>query len=108
MKQLQAETAPILSAREVTDSTTAAMGGVREASSASGIPDGGVGEGGKNQREPLASKLFVAPRLHPFNSAQFENFVSNLAIALKQTPIMDRFEVEVRHGVGENARDVLV
>eukprot|EP00752_Nemacystus_decipiens_P004125 g3774.t1 len=46
---------------------------------------------------PLVSTLLVAPRLHPFNAAKFDSFARNLAIALKQTPIMDRIEVEVYH-----------
>lgn len=50
----------------------------------------------QGQSEPLASTLLVTPRLHPFNSAQFDNFAQNLGIALKQTPIVDRIEVEVR------------
>ena len=56
---------------------------------------GGGGGGEGRQREPLASTLLVTPRLHPFNAAEFENFGRNLEIALKQTPIMDRIEVEV-------------
>lgn len=46
---------------------------------------------------PLVSTLLVAPRLHPFNAAKFDSFARNLAIALKQAPIMDRIEVEVYH-----------
>lgn len=52
--------------------------------------------------EPLVSTLLVAPRLHPFNSALFENLARNVDIALKQTPIMDRVEVEVRWVRGAN------
>eukprot|EP00903_Cladosiphon_okamuranus_P010988 g10377.t1 len=51
----------------------------------------------ESRRPPLVSTLLVAPRLHPFNAAKFDNFARNLAIALKQTPIMDRIEVEVYH-----------
>lgn len=59
-----------------------------------------TGGGAKEERvvrdEPLAATLLVAPRVHPFNAALFENLSLNLAIALKQTPIMDHIEVEVR------------
>lgn len=81
VSQLQAKVKPILSAEEGSHSVAIHGGGV---------------EGGDSDRDPLASTLLVAPRLHPFNSAQFEHFASNLAIALKQTPIIDRFEVEVQ------------
>ena len=53
-------------------------------------------EGAAQEGRPLVSTLLVAPRLHPFNAAKFDSFARNLAIALKQTPIMDRIEVEVR------------
>lgn len=59
-------------------------------------PEPGRGEAvAVRERGPLVSTLLVAPRLHPFNAAKFDNFARNLAIALKQTPIMDRIEVEV-------------
>lgn len=61
-------------------------------------PAGGEGKTEEVARdEPLAATLLVAPRVHPFNAALFENLALNLAIALKQTPIMDRIEVEVRN-----------
>lgn len=53
-------------------------------------------ESSREESRPLVSTLLVAPRLHPFNAAKFDNFARNLAIALKQTPIMDKIEVEVR------------
>lgn len=93
VSQLQEEVKPILSAEEVSHSVATVDGGRGTTTLAT---HGGGVEGGENERDPLASTLLVAPRLHPFNSAQFENFASNLAIALKQTPIMDRFEVEVQ------------
>lgn len=61
-----------------------------------GGPTDGEDSDGLGTMKPLRSTLLVAPRLHPFNAAQFDNFARTLAIALKQTPIMDRIEVEVR------------
>lgn len=67
--------------------------------------------------DPLVSTLLVSPRLHPFNSAMFENLARNVDIALKQTPIMDRVEVEVggmflgvffRLGLGLEGGDILL
>lgn len=63
--------------------------------------DGGVvAEGGA-----LASKMLVTPRINPFNAALYKNLARSLGIALKETPIMDRIEVEVREGGERDTND---
>lgn len=99
MTELQVKVLPMLEAqarRGFPSSTPAAS------SEAEGTEDGAVAQrsqdddGGESRScDPLVSTLLVAPRLHPFNSALFENLARNVDIALKQTPIIDRVEVEV-------------
>lgn len=102
--KLQDKAAPVLASqrRSLSAATEAAV----VAAVAEGGKDEGTASRGKEEEEeggrsvetevePLVSTLLVAPRLHPFNAAQFDNFAQNLGIALKQTPIMDRIEVEV-------------
>lgn len=72
----------------------AQQGVVNEEEGGEGAAEAAV-EAGNEAKKALASTLLVAPRLHPFNAAQFENFARTLAIALKQAPIVDRIEVEV-------------
>lgn len=95
VSQLQTKAAPGLAEERPSPASTATTGQAEDGGELNVGGGGGGGGGEGRQREPLASTLLVTPRLHPFNAAEFENFGRNLEIALKQTPIMDRIEVEV-------------
>lgn len=94
MTQLQNKAAPVLAAGRgpLSGAKPVVAGGGHKAAT---LENEGWGADGERS-EPLASTLLVAPHLHPFNAAQFDNFARSLAIALKQTPIMDRIEIEAR------------